>query len=44
MSEGHNFEKHETPPETQVDFGSVLEKGEIESARQLEGSWGFDQV
>ena len=45
MFEGHGFEKQqEIPPQPAVDFESVLEKGEIENARQLEGSWGIDLV
>ena len=44
MSEGHNFEKHEIPPQPKVDFESILEKGEIKSARELEGYWGMQLV
>lgn len=44
MSEGHNFEKHEVPPQPKVDFESVLEKGDILSAEELKGYWGIDLV
>ncbi|MEK7076100.1 MAG: hypothetical protein AAB941_00335 [Patescibacteria group bacterium] len=44
MPEGHNFEKHETSPQAKVDFESILEKGEIKSARTLEGYWGMQLV
>ncbi|MBI2062245.1 MAG: hypothetical protein HYT64_00925, partial [Candidatus Yanofskybacteria bacterium] len=44
MPEGSTFEKHEIPPQPQVDFESILEKGEIKSARELEGYWGIHLV
>ena len=37
MSEGHNFESHEIPPQVKVDFESVLERSEIKSSKTLEG-------
>lgn len=37
MSELSHFEKHEVTPQPPIDFKSVLEKGEIESAETLEG-------
>jgi len=44
MPEGHDFEKHEVPPQAQVDFESILERGEIRSVRELEGYWGMQLV
>ena len=44
MAESHNFEKHEIVPQLQVDFESVLERGEISITKRLEGSWGIDLV
>lgn len=44
MPEGHNFEKHEITLQPRVDFESILEKGEITSAKELKGYWGIHLV
>jgi hypothetical protein len=38
---GHNFEKQEVSPVQEVDFESILEKGEIEKVTELRGYWGM---
>lgn len=45
MSEGQSFEQsHETPPQPEVDFKSVLEKGEIIETVPLEGHFHMSVV
>ena len=44
MPEGHDLEKHEIVPQPTVDFKSVLERGEIESAETLEGYFSIKVV
>lgn len=44
MSESSHFQGHEIPPQPQVDLESVLEKGEIKSAKELEGYWGMQLI
>ncbi len=44
MPEGHDFEKHETPPQPKVDQRAVLEQGEIADTKALEGWERYDVV
>ncbi len=44
MPDPSHFGRQEIPPQPRVDFESILEKGEILSAEELEGYWGIHLV